>query len=181
MLLSVSLIAVVLLTQGQDYDLPKKVDYNFDILPILSQNCYLCHGPDSTSRKANLRLDLEEAAFAKNSNGKRAIFKGRANRSLLIKHISSTDPDLQMPPPETKKQLTGRQIALLKKWINQGAEWKPYWAFISPQKPEIPHLSKDDNSTKIIDHLIQQGLENHQLSRAKKASKNELIRRTSFF
>ena len=179
LLLSFSLIVIALMSQGQDYDLPKKVDYNYDILPILSQNCYLCHGPDSTSRKANLRLDLAETAYAKNSNGKRAIFKGNANRSLLIKHISSTDPEVQMPPPETKKQLTGRQIALLKKWINQGAEWKPYWAFIKPLKPEIP-TPIEDNSSKSIDYLIQKEQNKHQLISAKHASKNELIRRTSF-
>ncbi|MEL6719398.1 MAG: c-type cytochrome domain-containing protein, partial [Bacteroidota bacterium] len=116
-------------------NLPERVNFNFHIQPILSNNCYQCHGPDSSSRKANLRLDIEAIAKEALENGKYIIHAGNARKSKLIDRITSSDPDYQMPPPENGKPMNEREIALLKKWIDQGAEWKAYWAFEAPDLP----------------------------------------------
>ena len=89
----------------QALNLPDEVDFNFHIRPILSNNCFLCHGPDESSREADLRLDLESTATADREDGIRAIFKGHAKRSEMIKRVTSDDPDYHMPPPETNKSL----------------------------------------------------------------------------
>src|SRR6516165_6239116 len=110
---------------------PDKVDYNWDVKPILSDNCFRCHGPDAKARQAGLRLDMPEVAYG-------VIARGKPEESLLVDRISSKDPGYRMPPPETHKQLSDSQIAILKKWIAQGAEYKPHWAFIPPSRTAPP-------------------------------------------
>jgi hypothetical protein len=152
--------------------LPEAIDFNFHIRPILSDNCFLCHGPDSSSREADLRLDIFEGATAVLPSGNRAIVPGKPSKSRLIQLVKSQDHELMMPPPEMKKQLTEHEIALLEKWIKQGAEWKTYWAFIPPQKT----ASKKTN----IDFFIQKKLAESNLKKAEQAEKSSLIRRLSF-
>ena len=121
--------------------LPEEVDFNYHIRPLLSDRCFACHGPDENTREAGLRLDTEEGAFGplKESPG-RAIVPGKLNKSVLVGRIEAHDDEEVMPPPESKLSLTEYEIALLKKWIKQGAEWKSHWAFTPPVQPELPTI-----------------------------------------
>ena len=126
--------------------LPDKVSYNFHIRPILSDKCFSCHGPDANKREAHLRLDKPESAFAPltETKGAFAIVKGKPEESELFKRISSADPHYQMPTPESHiGALTPDQIALFKKWIQQGAKYESHWAFTPPVKPEVPKFPDD--------------------------------------
>ena len=152
--------------------IPKKVDFNFHIRPILVQNCYLCHGPDPSSRKAGLRLDTFEGATAELKESGYAIVPGNVSKSKLIYRINHHDEDQIMPPPETNSKLTSREKDLLERWIKQGAEWKPHWSFIKPE------LAKNDKSN--IDTYVDEMLEQKDLSKTVSASKNTLIRRVSY-
>ncbi len=135
-------------------DIPENVDFNYHVRPILSKKCFACHGPDSGARKADLRLDLYETATSRGKGGKYIIRPGNANKSLLIDRISSADPSFHMPPPESKKTLSSREKAILHRWIEQGAEWKPFWAFIQPVAPKLPGHLEGANSSKVIDYLL---------------------------
>src|SRR5262245_59650685 len=108
------------------------IEFNRDIRPILSENCFRCHGPCSASRQAELRLDQRESAVEKG-----AITPGKPEESELVRRISADDPDEVMPPPSTKKSLSASQKDLLRRWIAAGAEYQPHWAFI-PVPDEIP-------------------------------------------
>lgn len=176
------LVAVVLWPKDRPDDptLPATVDFNYHIRPILSQNCFVCHGPDSSTREGGVRLDTYEFATAELENGGAAIVPNSSGKSLLMERISSHDPEFQMPPPEAKKTLTDREVALLERWIDQGAKWKPYWAFIPPEQPELTAEMADALPSHIIDHLIDLELEKKQLIPSKKAEKNMLIRRISY-
>lgn len=161
-------------------DLPDKVDFNYDIRPILAQNCFVCHGPDTSSRKANLRLDTYEGATALLKNGGAAIVPGKAHKGVLIDRVASDDPGFMMPPPEAKKTLTPREVALLKRWINQGAKWAPHWAFIQPQTPNLPRNLKTAPPARVIDYLVDQKLKANRLTPSPTASRNSLIRRVAY-
>ncbi|MCA9271243.1 MAG: hypothetical protein KDA41_22325, partial [Planctomycetales bacterium] len=107
----------------------EKVSFNDDIRPILSNHCFTCHGPDSTTREANLRLDQRDSAIGKAESGLRAIVPGDVAASELIRRVSAAaDDDERMPPVDGAKPLTPQQIAMLKSWIEQGAEYQPHWA-----------------------------------------------------
>ena len=147
--------------RSSDLDLPKKVDFNYHIRPILSQNCYVCHGNDPGSREAGLRLDNFEGATAMLEHGRAAIVPGNLKKSLLVQRISSNDPDFRMPAPEAKKILTSKEIALLKRWIKQGAKWKRHWAFVKPKMPKLPSSIEQDSPSDVIDYLINQELKNN--------------------
>jgi len=168
--------------QQKDYEgsLPDKIDFNFHIRPILSDNCFLCHGPDASSREADLRLDLETTAKAALDNGKRPIHAGNWSESEIMRRVTSDDPDLQMPPPEMNKRLSKREIALLEKWMNQGAEWKKYWAFIPPESPTNKPFYTLSNTSEKIDYLIDKSLATSDLNKSKRASKSALIRRLAY-
>ena len=154
--------------------LPETVDFNFHVRPILVQNCYLCHGPDASGRKADLRLDTYEGAVAALEEGSHAIVPGKPSKSQLVYRINHEDEEMVMPPPESNYKLSAREKALLEKWIDQGAEWKPHWAFIPPETA----LKKTDTSA--IDVLIDQKLGQKDLVKVPVASKNTLIRRVSY-
>src|SRR5215203_1862847 len=117
---------------------PEKVRFNQHVRPILSSNCFYCHGPDPKHREADLRLDSREGATA-DLGGYAAIVPGKPDESTLIKRVTSTDPDEHMPPPDSKKpHLTAEQIAILRRWIEQGAEYEGHWAFLPLQTAEPP-------------------------------------------
>src|ERR1041385_1008881 len=103
-----------------------KIDFNRDIRPILSDNCFKCHGPDEKERKAKLRFDRKEDAFKPAKSGDYAIVPGDPARSKLIERITATDPDEVMPPVKTGKKLTAQQIDVLKRWIASGAPWQEH-------------------------------------------------------
>jgi len=151
-------------------ELPDQVDFNYHIRPILSNSCYVCHGPDISTREADLRLDTYAGATAQRSGGP-AIIPGSARRSLLIQRITAEDPKNQMPPPEMNKVLTEYEIALLSKWIDQGAEYKTHWALIAPQR----HPNKTS-----IDEFLNERLSNAGIVPAETASRDNLIRRASY-
>jgi len=168
------------LAAGAKVDAKSKVDFNRDIRPILSDNCYACHGPDSNKRKAGLRFDLKEAALAKLKSDNFAIVPGDAAKSALIERITATNEDDRMPPLKTGKHLTGAQIDLLRRWIVQGAEWKPHWSFIKPERPPLPEVRNKRWSRAPIDHFILARLERDRLSPSGEADKATLIRRVTF-
>ncbi|NNE76408.1 MAG: DUF1549 domain-containing protein, partial [Pricia sp.] len=161
--------------------LPETVDYNFHIKPILSDNCYTCHGPDANKRKAGLRLDLEETAFAElpENPGKFPIVPKNLRESAIYQHIISDNPDEIMPPPDSKLALNPYEKKLIKKWITQGAEFEKHWAFLTPEKSELPKSELTDWGQNEIDAFILKKLEDNQLKPSEKATDETLIRRIS--
>ena len=118
--------------------LPDKVDFNRDIRPILSDNCYACHGPDAGQRKGDLRFDTKAGLFSDRKDGRKTLVAGKPDQSEIYRRITNPDPADRMPPTKFNKALTDRQVALVKKWIEQGAEWKGHWAYQHPERPEVP-------------------------------------------
>ena len=138
--------------------------------PFCRIHVFVCHGPDISTREAELRLDTYDGATARREGGQ-AIVPGNAKRSLLIQRVSAHDPEERMPPPKINKILTEYEIALLSKWIDQGAEYKTHWALIPPESPP-------DEAT--IDAFLQAGIEKSGIEPAALASRASLIRRASY-
>ncbi len=144
------------------------VDFARDVQPILSENCYACHGPDEGERKADLRLDTREGALG-------ALKPGDGKASELIVRITAHDPDDLMPPPEKKAALTQKQIEILEKWIEEGAEWGVHWAFESPKRPEIP----ETNEKHPVDAFVAAKLAENHLEFSPEASDEKRLRRAA--
>ncbi|MDA7915877.1 DUF1553 domain-containing protein [Verrucomicrobia bacterium] len=155
-----------------------EIQFNRDIRPILSDKCWQCHGPDSATREAGLRLDTEVAAKGLHE-GHYPIKPGSTEESLLIERILTEDKDDVMPPPESNKSLTSEQKKLLADWIKQGAEWETHWSFQRIEKPQPPKSVSSDWSQNEVDLFIQRKLSNNPLSPSQKASRETLIRRLS--
>src|SRR5262245_46549989 len=130
------------------------VGYRRDVLPILSDRCFKCHGPDSATRKAGLRLDQSDAAKAALDSGAKAIVPGRPNDSELVKRIMSKDADEMMPPPDSGKVLSDAERAVLRRWIEQGAKYEKHWAFVAPGRPTVPQVKRSDLVQNPIDNFI---------------------------
>lgn len=158
--------------------LPETIDFNYHVRPILSDRCFSCHGPDEKSRKAGLRLDVEADAFAalEESHGY-ALIPRKPFESEVVRRILSTDPELVMPTPESKRSLNALEKATLIKWLEQGAEWKAHWSFIAPQKAALPSVKNEEIVQNPIDHFVLKKLEEQGLSFSEKADKATLIRR----
>jgi hypothetical protein len=146
--------------------------FNRDIRPILSANCFQCHGPDSNKREAELRID-EEA-------GNVSAFGGKLAKSKAWRRIISDDPDTRMPPVDSHLELKPEQIALLKAWIESGAEWEGHWSFIAPQKPPVPTTSKPGWVKNSIDAFILKRLEERGLTPNDSAQLERVLRRVTF-
>ncbi len=160
--------------------LPDQVDFNFHIKPILSDRCFACHGPDKNALKADLRLDVPEGALTqKLSSGAHAFVPGNLKRSEAFQRMISDDPALQMPPPEFQRRLSPYEKALLAKWIQQGAEYKPHWAFIPPQQPAVPRVGQEKSCSNEIDHFVLNKLEQHGLDFNVPASREIWLRRAT--
>jgi mono/diheme cytochrome c family protein len=157
----------------------RAVDFNRDIRPILSDNCFQCHGPDEKARKARLRLDVKEGAFAPRQDGPPVIVPGRSAASELVRRITAPDPDDVMPPPESNRQLTPRQIELLTRWVEQGARWDQHWAFVAPARPALPPVKNRRWPRNGIDYFVLARLEKERLPPAPEADRERLIRRVS--
>ncbi len=153
-----------------------RVDFNREIRPILSDGCFTCHGPDEKTRKARLRLDTKEGAFAKPG----VIVPGEAAKSRLIDRVTSKDPAVVMPPPSAAHKLTERQIELLRQWINEGAQWNEHWAFLPPARPEAPKVGNAAWVRNPIDAFVLARLEKEGLKPAPEADRATLLRRLSF-
>ena len=160
--------------------LPKNIDYNLHVRPILSDKCFSCHGPDANTRKGGFRLDIKEDAFSLLENGHgRAIVAGNPSSSLLIERIFHSDPELLMPPAENNQALTEKEKATLYKWIEQNATYKDHWAFIAPVKGEIPEIENGDLAENEIDHFIIKKIKENGLTQSSKADKERLLRRVT--
>lgn len=152
-------------------------DFNNEILPLLSENCFACHGPDDKTREAGLRLDQQDAAFAELDSGLRAIVPGNSGASELIARILTDDEGLLMPPPDSGKSLTAKEKELLRKWIDTGATWSQHWAFVPPRLPEIPPGVSGWRAHSPIDRFIHRKLQTKGLQPEPRADKETLIRR----
>ena len=168
--------------QAEMATLPDQVDFNFDVKPILSDNCFTCHGPDEGTLMAGLRLDDPEMALQPigGSGNHFAIVPGDLSKSALFHRIVSDDPEWRMPPKESNLTLTDREKAILIKWIEQGAEYKPHWSFIPPKMPELPESREVRWNSTGIDQLVSAQWAIHQLEPAPRADRATLIRRLSF-
>jgi hypothetical protein len=176
--MSPRLLLTLLLLTGPSHA-AGSLDFNRDIRPILSDNCFACHGFDAKKRKADLRLDTPEGAYAA-IDGAFPIKPGDAQSSTIIHRALSTDEDEVMPPPETNKKLTPSQIETLKRWISEGAEYKKHWSFEPPVKLQPPQIQNPNSIVRNpIDNFIQAELPKHNLSPAPEASNESLIRRVT--
>ena len=155
------------------------IDFSRDVLPLLSENCFKCHGPDEANREAGLRLDKPEGATAKLDSGETAIVSGESESSTVYQRISSPDPDLRMPPVDSGKKLSPAEIARIKAWIDAGAEWSGHWAFEAPRKPAIPKPVAGWQSENAIDLFVHAKLQSAKLQPEPLADKPTLIRRVT--
>lgn len=160
---------------------PDQIDYNLHVRPILSDRCFKCHGPDAKQRKADLRLDQAEHAYAalKKNPGAHAIVPGKSNASEVYLRISSGDTSYQMPPVSSNLSLNPTEIRIIKKWIDQGAIYKPHWALIPPQAVAVPEAGGNWARNE-IDHFIFAKLEEKDLEPNDPADYERLLRRVSF-
>ncbi|HAB18396.1 MAG TPA: hypothetical protein DCE44_18385 [Verrucomicrobiales bacterium] len=159
---------------------PAKLEYNRDIRPILSDTCFHCHGPDKNARKGKMRLDVREEALAK-----KAFVPGQPDESELVKRLFSADPEELMPPPDAHKPLTEAQKQLLKRWIAEGAEYQPHWAYLPvtrPPSPDLPASPKRQRRTappNPIDAFVSARMAEHGLEMSAAADRRTLLRRLS--
>ena len=153
-----------------------EIDFSRDVQPILSENCFHCHGPDEGSRKAKLRLDTHEGAFMARKDVT-TIAPGKSDGSEIFLRISSPHEDEVMPPPESKKKLTSEQIDLVKRWIDQGANWGRHWAYESPRRAASPIVSRPEWTKSPLDRFILAQLEAHGLAPTPEAPRPQLLRR----
>ena len=162
--------------------LPERVDFNFHVKPILSDRCFPCHGPDDNARTTDFRLDTESGAFMRLSESRRkfALAPGSPGKSEIFHRLISDDPDYRMPPPESNLHVTPEEAAMIFKWIEQGAEYKPHWSLIPPVKPELPEIDDPAWPRNGIDYFILDRLEREGLSPSTAAAKETLIRRVTF-
>src|SRR5436190_7833525 len=149
------------------------VDFQREVRPILSENCFQCHGPDKGTRMANLRLDTRDGAFSARPNGK-AIVPRNTQASLLYQRVTHETDGLRMPPVFTKKTLSAQQKDVLRRWIEQGAPWKEHWSFQAPVRPALPPVAAKNWPRNPIDTFILAKLETAHLKPASEADRRRL-------
>ncbi len=154
------------------------VSFNRDIRPILSDNCFYCHGPDPKHREADLRLDTLKGV-TEDRDGSVAVVPGDPDASQLVQRIMDEDADFRMPPPETEKHLTSEQIDLLRRWIAAGAEYEQHWSFVSVQRPALPSVRDAALTRNAIDYFVLAKLDKRNISPSPEADRVTLIRRLS--
>ncbi len=157
----------------------KKVSYNFDVKPILSDRCYKCHGPDAENQKSEFRLDTEEHAW-EDLGGYAGIVPGNLKESEVHLRLHTNDPDELMPPPESNLALTAEEKEIIDTWIKQGAKFEKHWSFIPvPEEIPVPQTSSDWAKNE-IDHFIAEGFEKASLTPATESPREKWLRRVSF-
>lgn len=182
-LASAFLFAAVLLTlwgtaisvQGAETG---EIQFNRDIRPLLSENCFQCHGPDAHQRQADLRLDTPEGATTEHDGGQ-AIVPGKPLNSLLVKRVTSADADEKMPPEKSGRKLTAEQITLLSRWIEQGAKYEKHWSFLAPQRSEPPPVKTNGWVRNPMDRFVLARLEKEGLAPSPEADRHTLLRRVT--
>lgn len=156
------------------------IDFGRDIRPILSDNCFACHGPDKDKRKAGLRLDVKAEAMRKLDSGEVAIVPGDPEKSRLLRVIAlPSDDDDHMPPARTGKKLTAGQIELLRRWIRDGAAWAEHWAYVAPERPAVPEVKHRKWPRGEVDRFVLAELEARGLKPNLEADRYALIRRVT--
>jgi hypothetical protein len=155
-----------------------KLDFSRDVRPILSDNCFHCHGPDEAARQADLRLDVKEGLLGETA-GLGPVVPGSLDDSELVRRITSDDEAERMPPKDSNRRLTPDQIAAIRRWVEEGAEWQPHWAFVAPARPPLPPVSNRDWPRSAIDAFILAKLDRERLAPSPEASRETLIRRVT--
>jgi mono/diheme cytochrome c family protein len=154
------------------------VDFQREVRPIFSDNCFKCHGPDKNTRMVDLRLDRKEGAFRERKNGT-PIVAGKPEESLVYQRITASSAVRRMPPEYSHKTLNAQQIETIRRWIQEGATWKEHWAFITPERPEQPNVQAREWVRNPIDRFILARLEREGLQPAPEADRRTLVRRLS--
>ncbi len=173
---AVALISAAAGARAQEKPAPPPISFNRDILPILSNNCFACHGPDEKKRETKFHFDTKEGAFLKPG----VIEPGNAAESLLVEMITNPNPDERMPPPDSGHSLTERQIELLKRWIDEGAKWDTHWAYTAPVRVDPPGVAQSGWVRNPIDQFILSRLEREGLKPSPEADKVTLLRRVTY-
>lgn len=145
-------------------------DFNRDVKPILSENCFHCHGPDAATREAGLRLDLEDDAM-------HVLGRDNSSNSELLHRIQSQDLEIQMPPPHSNKQLDARELEVLQSWVLAGAEYEAHWSFVAPERPSLPPTVANDWCRNEVDAFTLDRMADHQLLPSARADRITLVRR----
>ena len=153
-------------------------DFARDVRPILSQKCYLCHGPDGGTREAELRLDTRDGLFGGNGSTI-PVVAGQPGMSELVKRITAEDADTRMPPPDSEFRLTEVEIETLRDWVAAGADWQGHWSFEPVHKPILPDVADDEWNSNAIDRIVFEGLRSRELTPSPRAERHTLIRRLS--
>ena len=171
---------IVLLLTSPSWSAPPEVSVQFarDIAPILSDNCYQCHGPDAAQREGELRLDLREGLFERRDSSQ-VVTPGSRAASHLWSRITAKDNDERMPPRDSGKSLNAEQVALIGRWIDQGADWQGHWSFIKPRQAVIPVTGEKNWGHNAIDRFVLSRLEQEQLQPSPEAKRETLIRRVT--
>ena len=167
-----AIVAVLLPAALRADDAPQRVRFSRDVLPILSENCFACHGPDAKARKADLRLDAHDSVLT-------VIKPGASAASELIRRINAAADDERMPPPKSKRALSVAQKDLLKRWVDQGAVWGKHWAYEAPERPRLPAVKNTAWPQNPLDRFILARLEKEGLTPAPEAARETLIRRVT--
>ena len=158
----------------------RKVDFNFQVRPILSDKCFKCHGPDIRDRKAELRLDIREGALGETPTGSRAVVPGNLQASELYERITTDDETMRMPPRSLGRTLSPEEVDILKRWIEQGAEWKGHWAFSPPVAAPVPAVKDTTWSRNPVDRFVLARLESEHRSPSAEAERERLVRRVTY-
>jgi hypothetical protein len=158
---------------------PAAIDFARQVQPILAQHCFTCHGPDDKKRKADLRLDRRTDAFAVRDGGA-AFVAGDPDASLALRHITSTDPDERMPPPDAGEALKPAEVATLRAWLTAGAPWSEHWAFVPPVRPAPPTVREATWPKNDVDRFVLGRLEQDGLRPSAEASRASWLRRVTF-
>src|SRR5437879_6195005 len=175
-------LAVLALLGGTGSEAAEKLQFNRDIRPILSDRCFKCHGPDKAARKASLRLDLAGEAYAERKQShQHAIVPGKPEESLVYRKIFSRDPDDLMPPPDSNLSLTPQEKEKIRRWIREGAQYQPHWAFIPlPDSVAVPAVKNKTWPRNEIDRFILARLEKEGVKPSLEADKARWLRRVTY-
>lgn len=174
-----ALVLLPLATAQAEEQTPPPVDFGRDIQPILSDRCFQCHGPDNKNRQAELRLDTQSGILAQLPSSSRAVVPGQPDQSALYERVASSDPDIQMPPPDSGLKVTKEQAELIRRWIQQGAPYHQHWAFERPRRALLPQVQQRDWPQQPLDYFVLAELERRGWKPSPEAAKTTLIRRVT--
>lgn len=155
------------------------VDFNRDVRPILSDKCFVCHGPDAAAKRIPFRLDHEDQAKADLGGGRHAIVPANPEASTLVQRIRSSSPAKKMPPAYSGLKLSDAEIRTLETWVREGAQWEKHWSFIPPVSKAVPQVSKADWVRNPIDAFVLAHLERNNIEPSAEASREQLLRRVT--